>query len=219
LQRGLLQHRMTITLGVRGENIGTGHCSSRWADGHLLGRTDTSLVGGIATAGLPDRTTTAGHAARTAAQHDYRVHSGRVCAPSWLVGTNGHGNMEEDPAKTGPRQRKTTECRGGRYWDRTSDLFGVNEAHPRCANRPSRSGNHCSGPWSTPERRGPLLQGTDPTQPLFPQVVTAEESARSPQPIPTGRVSAATFARLVCPFAHRSEQDVPKPNDTTHTNG
>ena len=25
---------------------------------------------------------------------------------------------------------------GGRYWDRTSDLFGVNEARSRCANRP-----------------------------------------------------------------------------------
>lgn len=25
---------------------------------------------------------------------------------------------------------------GGRYWDRTSDLFGVNEARYRCANRP-----------------------------------------------------------------------------------
>ena len=26
---------------------------------------------------------------------------------------------------------------GGRYWDRTSDLFGVNEARSRCANRPA----------------------------------------------------------------------------------
>jgi hypothetical protein len=29
---------------------------------------------------------------------------------------------------------------GGRYWVRTSDLFGVNEARYHCANRPS----HCS---------------------------------------------------------------------------
>ena len=28
--------------------------------------------------------------------------------------------------------------RGGRYWVRTSDLFGVNEARYHCANRPSR---------------------------------------------------------------------------------
>src|SRR5690606_6305915 len=27
---------------------------------------------------------------------------------------------------------------GGRYWDRTSDLFRVREARYRCANRPSR---------------------------------------------------------------------------------
>jgi hypothetical protein len=27
---------------------------------------------------------------------------------------------------------------GGRYWDRTSDLFRVREARYRCANRPGR---------------------------------------------------------------------------------
>jgi hypothetical protein len=27
---------------------------------------------------------------------------------------------------------------GGRYWVRTSDLFGVNEARYHCANRPGR---------------------------------------------------------------------------------
>ena len=27
-------------------------------------------------------------------------------------------------------------CSGGRYWDRTSDLFRVREARYRCANRP-----------------------------------------------------------------------------------
>ena len=37
------------------------------------------------------------------------------------------------------RQRKTPGepgVRGGRYWDRTSDLFRVREARYRCANRP-----------------------------------------------------------------------------------
>src|SRR2546429_7475007 len=29
----------------------------------------------------------------------------------------------------------------GRYWIRTSDLFGVNEARYRCANRPNRPDN------------------------------------------------------------------------------
>jgi hypothetical protein len=38
----------------------------------------------------------------------------------------------------------------GRYWDRTSDLFGVNEARSRCANRPSAMNSvahlaHCRG--------------------------------------------------------------------------
>ena len=28
---------------------------------------------------------------------------------------------------------------GGRYWVRTSDLFGVNEARYHCANRPLRT--------------------------------------------------------------------------------
>ena len=27
---------------------------------------------------------------------------------------------------------------GGRYWDRTSDLFRVKEARSRCANRPEK---------------------------------------------------------------------------------
>jgi hypothetical protein len=37
---------------------------------------------------------------------------------------------EEIPDRSG--------IRGGRYWDRTSDLFRVREARYRCANRPSR---------------------------------------------------------------------------------
>ena len=32
------------------------------------------------------------------------------------------------------------EVRGGRYWDRTSDLFRVKEARSRCANRPYEVG-------------------------------------------------------------------------------
>ena len=33
---------------------------------------------------------------------------------------------------------KQVSLLGGRYWDRTSDLFRVREARYRCANRPSR---------------------------------------------------------------------------------
>jgi hypothetical protein len=33
-------------------------------------------------------------------------------------------------------ERKRTNFLGGRYWVRTSDLFGVNEARYHCANRP-----------------------------------------------------------------------------------
>ena len=33
-------------------------------------------------------------------------------------------------------------CFGGRYWDRTSDLFRVREARYRCANRPFKSGRN-----------------------------------------------------------------------------
>jgi hypothetical protein len=32
---------------------------------------------------------------------------------------------------------------GGRYWDRTSDLFRVREARYRCANRPSGNPEEC----------------------------------------------------------------------------
>src|SRR5690606_16160037 len=44
--------------------------------------------------------------------------------------------------KAGMRAKKEAvswDFAGGRYWDRTSDLFGVNEARSRCANRPRRS--------------------------------------------------------------------------------
>jgi hypothetical protein len=36
------------------------------------------------------------------------------------------------------------DLNGGRYWVRTSDLFGVNEARYHCANRPSSDAHHIS---------------------------------------------------------------------------
>ena len=47
-----------------------------------------------------------------------------------------------DAAERDRRQKPRHLCRGfagGRYWDRTSDLFRVREARYRCANRPSLS--------------------------------------------------------------------------------
>jgi hypothetical protein len=45
---------------------------------------------------------------------------------------------QEEQQKKQPRG----SCfRGGRYWDRTSDLFRVREARYRCANRPQPEGS------------------------------------------------------------------------------
>ena len=35
-----------------------------------------------------------------------------------------------------PKRPLNCDAAGGRYWDRTSDLFRVREARYRCANRP-----------------------------------------------------------------------------------
>ena len=40
---------------------------------------------------------------------------------------------------------KQVSLLGGRYWDRTSDLFRVREARYRCANRPFRRGTDPGG--------------------------------------------------------------------------
>ena len=47
------------------------------------------------------------------------------------------------------RSRRPKPSFGGRYWVRTSDLFGVNEARYHCANRPGAS---CSGPQKASAR-------------------------------------------------------------------
>ena len=51
---------------------------------------------------------------------------------------------EYDEAPT-PLRADAEELRGGRYWDRTSDLFRVKEARYPCANRPRwvRDSNPC----------------------------------------------------------------------------
>ena len=46
----------------------------------------------------------------------------------------GHGpRVVDDEGRPGERDGLRA---GGRYWDRTSDLFRVREARYRCANRP-----------------------------------------------------------------------------------
>ena len=49
-----------------------------------------------------------------------------------VVGAAGDPGNDESPRSV------TWGSAGGRYWDRTSDLFRVREARYRCANRPSR---------------------------------------------------------------------------------
>ena len=63
-------------------------------------------------------------------------------------------------------------CSGGRYWDRTSDLFRVREARYRCANRPSHPG--------IPETMAFTEVGTG-----FEPVYTALQAAASPLGQPT----------------------------------
>jgi hypothetical protein len=63
-------------------------------------------------------------------------------------------------------------CSGGRYWDRTSDLFRVREARYRCANRPLNP--------ATPETMVFTEVGTG-----FEPVYTALQAAASPLGQPT----------------------------------
>jgi hypothetical protein len=62
------------------------------------------------------------------------------------------------PGEIPENVRLTRADSGGRYWVRTSDLFGVNEARYHCANRPL-------------ERRPPYLKpGVEVTEPNSPIV-------------------------------------------------
>jgi hypothetical protein len=72
-----------------------------------------------------------------------------------------------------PNRMKQVSSLGGRYWDRTSDLFRVREARYRCANRPCPSG--CS-----PETMVFTEVGTG-----FEPVYTALQAAASPLGQPT----------------------------------
>jgi hypothetical protein len=68
---------------------------------------------------------------------------------------------------------KQVSLLGGRYWDRTSDLFRVREARYRCANRPCPSGGY-------PETMVFTEVGTG-----FEPVYTALQAAASPLGQPT----------------------------------
>ena len=67
---------------------------------------------------------------------------GRTRARSAARVRSGHGTTPE--IHESPRWRDLGFRAGGRYWDRTSDLFRVREARYRCANRPPR--RHAAGP-------------------------------------------------------------------------
>ena len=65
------------------------------------------------------------------------VSAGRRPSARWFSATRGDGEAAPRRACRVRRgaQRRQEEL-GGRYWVRTSDLFGVNEARYHCANRP-----------------------------------------------------------------------------------
>src|SRR5699024_5925700 len=102
----------------------------------------------------------------------------------------GPGMRCRDPATKGLRRRARISARpshdegpgpmdrglrcGGRYWDRTSDLFRVREARYRCANRPWR------------HREVPTEVGTG-----FAPVYTALQAVASPLGQPTGDARAS----------------------------
>ena len=70
-------------------------------------------------------------ALRTLIKTSPRGHKDRPCADE-AQGWRRRGVAGET---TNPRGYRGF-CSGGRYWDRTSDLFRVREARYRCANRP-----------------------------------------------------------------------------------
>jgi hypothetical protein len=63
--------------------------------------------------------------------------------PMWGVGSESKSHADRNRLKrealpTGVLPSQKRFAVGGRYWVRTSDLFGVNEARYHCANRPKR---------------------------------------------------------------------------------
>ena len=58
-----------------------------------------------------------------------------ICGPRLPDWWTARG-LSEGPRKHKHRRAQGQAVAGGRYWVRTSDLFGVNEARYHCANRP-----------------------------------------------------------------------------------
>src|SRR5690606_8331970 len=72
-------------------------------------------------------------------------HRRRLCAHSVHTSTQRSNGASSTPlshiyrtgrSSTKSKRALTRGFHGGRYWDRTSDLFRVREARYRCANRP-----------------------------------------------------------------------------------
>ena len=91
-----------------------------------------------------------GPAARTAMGAPGRRPTAQGARPGWSAPTRraapgrpwAAGGDDEAPT---PLRADAEDLRGGRYWDRTSDLFRVKEARYPCANRPRwvRDSNPC----------------------------------------------------------------------------
>ena len=89
-------------------------------------------------------------AARTAMGAPGRRPTAQGARPGWSAPTRraapgrpwAAGGNDEAPT---PLRADAEDLRGGRYWDRTSDLFRVKEARYPCANRPRwvRDSNPC----------------------------------------------------------------------------
>ena len=92
--------------------------------------------------------------AAPAADREHRnrgqTRQGRTCGPgrAGQAARAGEVGMQDGCPVGGQRSTPDTGSRGGRYWVRTSDLFGVNEARYHCANRPRapRGGRHHTRP-------------------------------------------------------------------------
>src|SRR5450756_2116765 len=69
------------------------------------------------------------------------------------------------PPRISPERPLTCTNAGGRYWDRTSDLFRVREARYRCANRPRARWRWDSNPRIRLCRPLPRHSATPPLRP------------------------------------------------------
>ena len=111
----------------------------------------------------------------------------RSCEPSQRWAPEGGRRRQRRPPRISPKRPLTCTRAGGRYWDRTSDLFRVREARYRCANRPggvvATRWRRDSNPCIRLCRPLPRLSATPPSR----LVTTPERGARPVKSPPSGR--------------------------------